>query len=156
MRKSLYITISIFLVLCLENCCLSTVERFKKDYGILGTAVTYVSDKVIGEYDDSLPDDFGLTRFLDIAKKELSISQYNILLRYRLEIIPKKTYYLLKVFEGTQLIMFDYSCTSEVDGPILYSDQKFDLDHLEKYDKCKKLVSIEENKLLFLKNIKKD
>ena len=139
MRKNLRQSASILLVLCLAGCCLSTVGRFKKDYGILGTAVTYVSDKVIGEYDDSLPNDFGLTRFLDIAEKELNRSQYNILLRYRLEIIPKKTYYLLKVFQGDQLIMFDYSCTSEVDGPILYSDQKFDLDHLEKYDKCKKM-----------------
>ena len=138
MKKSLCAATSIFLVLYLASCCLSTLERFKKDYGILGTSVTYVSDKVIGEYDDSLPDDFGLARFLDIAKTELSKSQYNILLRYRLEIISKKAYYLLKVFDGDQLIMFDYSCTFELDGPILNSDQKFDLEHLEKYDKCKK------------------
>ena len=139
MKTRLRLSIPIIFSLIVIGCCLSLEERLKTDYGILGNAVTYVSDKVIGRYGDVLPDDFDTTRFVTIAKEELIASHYNILVRYRLEIVSKHAYYLLKIFDKDQLVMFDYSCTSKVDGPILYSDKTFDLEHLEKYDECKKI-----------------
>jgi len=138
MKIKLQLSIPVIFSLTIMGCCLSLEERRKTDFGILGTAVTYVSDKVIGRYGDVLPDDFDTTRFVAIAKEELVVSQYNILTRYRLEIISKQAYYLLKIYDKDKLVMFDYSCTPKLDGPILYSDKTFDLEHLEIYDECKK------------------
>lgn len=138
MKTKLQLSIPLVFSLIIMGCCLSLEERQKTDYGILGTAVTYVSDKVIGRYGDVLPEDFDTTRFVAIAKEELVASQYNLLTRYRLEILSKHAYYLLKIYDKDKLVMFDYSCTVKLDGPILYSDKTFDLEHLEKYDECKK------------------
>jgi hypothetical protein len=136
-KKTRLLYIAVILIFS-ASCCLSSLEKQKRDYGMLCSIVTYASDKVIGVYDSNIPPDFDAPRFLDIAKRKLNERQYRLLTRYRLEISPLGTYYLLKLFDGKRLILFDYSCTIKLDGPILSSDKTFDLDHLEKYDECAK------------------
>jgi hypothetical protein len=65
---------------------------------------------------------------------------YATLKKYLLEMRPKGSYYLLLVFdpESKTLILFDYSCTPEVDGPVLLEPRKYDIKNLELYDKCGK------------------
>lgn len=138
MAKKIRIFFIAAILLIAAACCISSIEKQKRDYGTLGSTVTYASDKVIGEYGCNIPDDFDAANLLSIVKKEVSESRYRLLKKYRLEVIPHRTYYLLKVYDGQRLIMFDYSCTIKLDGPILFSSVRFDLDHLEKYDECAK------------------
>jgi len=136
-KKTRLLYIAVILILS-ASCCLSNHEKQNRDYGMLCSIVSYASDKVIGVYDSRIPFDFNVSMFLDIAKRKLNEKQYRLLTRYRLEISPLGTYYRLKLYDGKRLILFDYSCTIKLDGPILSSDRTFDLDHLEKYDECAK------------------
>jgi hypothetical protein len=128
----------LLLVLLITNSCVGVIESQKKEYGLLESAVTYSAEKVIGEYGDAMPNDFTAEKFLLLIHDKIPREYYDTLLRYRLELKPMGSYYLLLVFDprNTELILFDYSCTSEVDGPVILEPQKYDLNNLNLYDTC--------------------
>lgn len=138
MKKSLYIVTLVVIVFSF-NSCFAHSEGQKREYGILISAVTFSSDKIIGEYGDKIPDNLAAEQFMQIIKDKIPEDYYDELKKHRLKIIPKGTYYLILVFDSVnnKLILFDYSCTPEVDGPILNEPNKYDINNLELYDKCK-------------------
>lgn len=95
------------MALIFVSSCAILSENKKQDYGILKSAVMFSADKVIGEYGDEIPDDY-----------------YQALKKYNLQVTPKGYYYLLEVFKKDDMILFDYSCTPELDGPIISSEKK--------------------------------
>lgn len=139
MKRPLKPIIFLFLSISLVSCA-SISEIRKRDYGILESAVTFSSDKVIGEFGDAIPSDFSSEDFLKLIEGKIPREYYATLKKYFLEIRPKGSYYLLLVFdpESRELILFDYSCTPEVDGPVLLEPHKYDIKNLELYDKCGK------------------
>ncbi len=127
------------LSLCSSLSCAHLGEKQKREYGILESAVTFSSDKVIGEYGDSLPLDFDGVKFLGLVKDRIPEDYYRALMRHSIEVRPKGTYYLLLVHipEDNSVILFDYSCTPEVDGPVLLDPTRFDPARVESFDKCR-------------------
>lgn len=132
-----YLLFVFILVIFSANACVTFLEEQKREYGLLESAVTFSSDKVIGEYGDVIPNDFDSNKFLQLVKDKIPEDYYGVLKKYNLNIFSKGNYYLLKAYDGKRLIIFDYSCTTEIDGPVLLEIEKYDLDHLEFYDKCK-------------------
>ena len=131
--RAAYLVIVIF---ALNACCIS--ECRNKEYGLLESAVTFSSDKVYGEYGENIPNDFDSVKFMALVEGKIPEDYYEALKGRSLEVIPKKSYYLLKVYDKGVLILFDYSCTSALDGPVLTNPGKYDATHLEIYDKCTK------------------
>ena len=136
MKRHIHSTVLLLTIFLLSSCALS-LENQKKDYGVLESAVMFSSDKVIGEYGDVIPQDFNGQQFLNLVRNRIPDDYYSALKKYNIEVDPRGAYYLLKVFDKQALILFDYSCTPEVDGPILISHEKYDLDNLDKYDTCR-------------------
>ena len=127
----------LFLVaLVLVSSCAILSENKKEDYGILKSAVMFSADKVIGEYGDEIPDDFNHEKFMVLMENKIPEDYYLALKKYKLSVSPKGYYYLLEAFQKGTMILFDYSCTPELDGPILSSEKKFNLEKLEEYDPC--------------------
>ncbi len=139
MKRQLSAIILLAFVVFLAGSCASLSEFQKREYGILESAVMFSADKVIGEYGDSIPDDFSAEKFMELLKNRIPKNYYEALEKYDKEVRSRGTYYLLLVFDsGTKtLILFDYSCTPEVDGPVLLEPGKYDANRLELYDKCK-------------------
>jgi hypothetical protein len=137
-RKQLPVVVLLIFIVCSIGSCASLTEYQKREYGILESAVTFSADKVIGEYGDRIPDDFSGEQFMKLVEGEIPGDYYEALKKYDIEVKPKRTYYLLLVFDPVSktMILFDYSCTPEVDGPVLLEPGKYDLDRLELYDKC--------------------
>lgn len=102
------------------------------------SAVTFSSDKVIGEYGDKIPADFSADKFMEFVKNRIPEDYYKALTAYSLEVKPKGSYYLLLVidFKSKSVILFDFSCTPEADGPVLLEPDKYDLNNIDLYDKC--------------------
>ncbi len=138
MRKKLA-TIPILLIIFLSASCVTLREQQKSEYGQLMTAVTMSSDKVYGEYGDNIPDDFTGEKFMAFIKDQIPEEFYNTLRKYRIEIRPKGSYYLLLVsdLKNGKIILFDYSCTVEPDGRVWLEPDKYDLNNLDQYDTCK-------------------
>lgn len=137
MKERIFTAIFLVIFVLSSSACLALTETQKKDYGLLESAVTFASDKIIGEYGDAIPDDVDGNKFLIVVSGKIPDDYYNALKKHKINVTPLKTYYLLKVYDSNRLILFDYSCTPEVDGPILLAPEKYDLNHLELYDKCK-------------------
>lgn len=137
MIKRIFTAIFLVIFVLSSSACLALTEVQKKDYGLLESAVTFASDKIIGEYGDAIPDDFDGNKFLIVVSDKIPDDYYYALKKHKINVTPLKTYYLLKVYDSNRLILFDYSCTPEVDGPVLLEPEKYDLNHLEFYDKCK-------------------
>ena len=129
----------LLLIVCTFAACASHSELIRRQYGILGSAVTFSADKIAGEYGDSIPDTFDNTTFLQDVRDKIPADYYDALQGYDLVIVPKETYYLLKAYdrESNKLILFDFSCTPEVDGPVLLSPKEYNTDNLDQYDKCR-------------------
>ncbi len=127
----------LFLAGCFLASCAMHAENLKQGYGILKSAVMFSSDKVIGEYGDQVPTDFDGNRFMELVGDKIPGEYLDALKNYKLEVEPHGWYYLIKVYDGDAMILFDYSCTTELDGPVLDSPEMFDLTNLEKYDRCK-------------------
>ncbi len=137
MKNRLSIVFYIIIIVFASSSCLAPSEEQKKEYGVLESAVTFSSDKVIGEYGDRIPDNFNGKTFLLLIKDKIPEDYYQALMKHRLDVTPKGSYYLLLICEDKHLILFDYSCTPEVDGPVLLEPGKYDENHIELYDKCK-------------------
>ena len=133
----------LLLVVCTFAACASHSELIRRQYGILGSAVTFSADKIAGEFGDSIPDTLDNTVFLEIVRDKIPADYYEALQNYVLVIAPKKTYYLLKAYErdSNKLILFDYSCTPELDGPVLLSPKEYDTNNLDQYDKCRQQIA---------------
>jgi hypothetical protein len=132
----------LLLVVCTSTACASHSELIRRQYGILESAVTFSAEKIVGEFGDTIPDTLDNTVFLEIVRDKIPADYYEALRTHGLEVIPMKTYYLLKAYnrKSNKLILFDYSCTPGVDGPVLLSPQEYDTEHLEKYDKCRQYM----------------
>lgn len=129
----------LLIVFSCSTSCATLSEAQKRDYSILGMAVTSASDVVIGEYGDKIPPDFNSVQFLSLVKGEIPPDYYDALSDYQLDVEPKGSYYLLVVYgaDAKSIIMFDYSCNTQLDGPVELEPYKYDLGHLELYDACK-------------------
>lgn len=137
MKKRIFISIFLVIFVLSSVTCLALTEAQKKEYGLLQSAATFSSDKIIGEYGDTIPDNFDKDKFLIVVKDKIPDDYYNALTKHRIDVTPMKTYYLLKVYDSNSLILFDYSCTPEVDGPVLLEPDKYDVNNLDLYDTCK-------------------
>lgn len=119
--------------------CVTFSERQSREYGTLISAVTFSSDKVIGEYGDAIPNDFSKDEFMQFIKDKIPEYYYKILRKYDLDLKSMDSYYLLLVYnpKSNVLILFDYSCTPEADGTFLLKPEEYDINNLELYDHCK-------------------
>jgi len=138
-RRYLYLVILVFLIFCVGFCAIVT-HKGKPNYGVLISAVTFSSDKVIGEYGDAIPADFDKNKFLSVVKDKIPQEYFDELKRDDIYVYPKGRYYLLVVYDNKSIILFDYSCTPEADGPVLNEPGKYDVNNLDQYDQCKEGV----------------
>lgn len=122
-----------------SSSCAALSQDQRLEYGILGSAITFSSDKVIGDYGDIIPNDFNEDAFMKFVKYKIPEDYYEVLKKYRLDVKPRGSYYLLLVINphNSAVILFDFSCTPEVDGPVLLDPVKYDVKYIETYDKCK-------------------
>lgn len=97
----------------------------------------FSSEKVIGEYGEQIPADFDGNRLMKLVSVRIPEDYFHALENCKLEVEPHGWYYLIKVFDRDAMILFDYSCTTEIDGPVLDSPGMFNLTNLDKYDTCK-------------------
>ena len=138
MKKRFLLITCFIIVIFYTNSCNAISISQKQEYGSLMSAVMWSASAVIGEYGHTIPEDFNREQFLSVVQNKIPPRSYSILNSYPLKIIPKNGYYLLLVYDpqDNSLILFDYSCTSEVDGPVLIEPGKYDLNNLQLYDKC--------------------
>lgn len=138
-RKPASLAVALLLLVCTSSSCFSQTEALRRQYGVFGSAVTFSADKIAGEYGDSIPDTLDNTAFLRIVRDKIPADYYEALQGYNLVVVPKGTYYLLKAYdrESNQLILFDFSCTPGVDGPVLLFPKEYDTNNLDQYDKCR-------------------
>jgi len=133
LKATIWLSLTVFFI-----CSCATIEEHRKqEYGILKSAVTFSSDKVIGEYGDQIPADFDDQRFMDLVSDKIPEDYLDALKKHKLEVDPRGWYYLIKVYRDGTLILFDYSCTIELDGPVLECPGALDLSDIDNYDKCK-------------------
>ena len=137
MKNSFKRVILLSLAICFLASCALLGQNRKQDYGILKSAVIFSSDKVIGEYGEQIPAGFDGNRFMELVGDRIPKNYLHALENYKLEVESYGWYYLIKAFDGDAMILFDYSCTTEIDGPVLDSPGMFDLTNLGKYDGCK-------------------
>lgn len=141
MKKRL-LSLSCCLVIILHaSCCLGLSEAQKQEYSLLKSAVTYSKLAVKGKFGHHLPPGFNAEKFLGVVKDKIPENSYDILRKYRLQVIPKDGYYLLLVYnpEDCSLILFSYSCEPGAEGRVLEEPGKYDVNNLQLYDKCKQM-----------------
>jgi hypothetical protein len=139
MNKRLFTLFILIFSICSSISCTGLKQQERIGYDTLGSAVTAASYAVIGEYGEAIPPDFTAGKFMRLIEKKIPEEYYNALKKYSLDLKPKGSYYLLLVHDPKtkSLILFDYSCTPEPDGPVLLEPEKYDLKNLELYDTCK-------------------
>lgn len=135
--RHLLVVCTLLVLLAAVFACLSTQQRQQQDYGLLMSAVAFSADKVYGEYADAVPDDFDGKRFLLLLQGKIPDDYYAALQQYRIEIVSRTTYYLLTAFDDDRMILFDFSCTKAVDGPVFLQPGRHDLADILQYDPCK-------------------
>ena len=76
---------------------------------------------------------------MQLVENKIPSRYFSELKKYALEVRPKVSYYLLLVFDPytRALILFDYSCSPEPDGQILFDPGKYDPKTIDLYDTCK-------------------
>jgi hypothetical protein len=119
--------------------CIAISEDRKQDYSSLKTAVTLSKLAIKGKFGHNIPPEFNAGEFLQAVKDGIPENSYDALEKYHLQVIPKDGYYLIEVFDpqDNSLILFSYSCETGAEGRILEEPGKYDVNHLELYDKCK-------------------
>ncbi len=87
---------------------------------------------------DYFPDSFDQKAFDRTIKGKLEKSYYDELMKHSVGVFPKGSYYLLVVRDQPDgsVILFDYSCSTEIDGPVQEEPRKYDVAHVEKYNPC--------------------
>lgn len=137
--KKRFLLINCFIIIIFyTTSCTNISPSQKQEYGSLMSAVIWSASAVIGEYGHIIPEDFNREQFLAVVQDKIPPRSYSILNSYPMKIVPKNGYYLLLIYNtrDNSLILFDYSCTSDVDGPVLLEPGKYDLNNLQLYDKC--------------------
>jgi hypothetical protein len=129
----------LFFSASLATGCATPPQAGADEYDVLGSAVSASSYAIIGEYGVSVPDNLTVKEFLAVSEKNVPKSYFSVLKKYRLEVKPMGSYYLLLVYApGTDaLILFDYSCTPQPDGMVLRNPSGYDTNDLDRYDPCK-------------------
>lgn len=126
------------LLVALSVCaCASLSEHRQQEYGMLMSAISFSAGTVFGEYGDALPENFDAASFLAVVQGRIPPDYFAVLSSYRLEVIPKGTYYRLLVFNEDAVALFDFSCTEQVDGPVLLKPGAYDLGNVDQYDPCR-------------------
>lgn len=105
----------------------------KKEYGILKSAVQSSTDVVAGEYGTQIPNDFHGDQFMKLVSNKIPADYRDALKKFKIEVEPHGWYYLLKAFDGDAMILFDYSCSTQIDGPVIDNPDAFDLTRLDNY-----------------------
>ena len=121
----------IFLITCLSACAFGNhCTPSQEQYGMLQSAVTFSADKVFGEYGETIPENFSTDGFKALVKDQIPASYFRELEKYTITVTPKKTHYYLTVTcpADNSVLLFDYSCTPEVDGPVYLNPGKYDPD----------------------------
>lgn len=137
MKRSLQRIVLLGLVICFITSCASLSQSHKEKYGLLKSAVLFSSEKVIGEYGDQIPDSFDGKQFMELVKDKIPEDYLDALDDYKYEVETYGWYFLIKVIDDKKVILFDYSCSTQIDGPLLDSQEAFDLNNLGAYDPCK-------------------
>lgn len=135
-RRKIFIVMLLVFAACTCS-CVTVQERQQQEYGLLLSAVAFSADKVYGEYAESIPPDFNGNQFLLLVQGRIPDDYFGALQQYRIDVIPRGTYYQLAVLESDRVILFDFSCTKAVDGPVLQQPGQYDLTDLSVYDPCK-------------------
>ncbi len=137
-KSAIYLVISFTVVSLLVSCSTCREKERLKKYGVLSTAVTFSANKVYGVYGRKLPSGFNNVMFMDTVKNKIPEESYEALSEYNLNVTPKGSYYLLIADEDGKLILFDYSCTSELDGPVYENPGRYNTVEIDSYDVCRK------------------
>lgn len=136
MKKKALLTLLIFLVV-LSGCATLSKNLTNEHYGKLCSAALISADKVNGTFRGHIPPDFDAAQFLALVKTKIPDDYYSEYKGKTIKVDSRGTYYLLKIYDDHEsLILFDYSCTPEIDGPVLRDPGKYDLTNLDQYDKC--------------------
>ncbi len=125
-------------VLALGSCVTLTVSQ-KREYDNLMQAAADSAAIFRGDYKGALPKNIDEPKFLSTVRDKLPPNEFSLLKKYRLQIANEGNYYLLKIFDNRELILFDYSCTLEIDGAVLLQPGKFNLNTIGLYNKCTRL-----------------
>jgi hypothetical protein len=140
MKKQRFLSFILLVAFFFTCSCLTLTKKKQERIGTLASAVMKAPSTIKGVYPFNLPSDFSNSDFLKIIKENENPPEddFEVLSQYQLKIIPKGSYYLLIVRDPTtgKVILFDYSCTFKVDGQVFLSPDKYDLNHLERYDPC--------------------
>ena len=94
---------------------------------------------VIGVYGDAIPPDFNAAKFMQVVKGNIPDQEYSELEKYSMTVQSRGTYYLLTVMspDAKTMILFDFSCTPQVDGVVYLNPEKYDTNNLDQYDPCR-------------------
>jgi hypothetical protein len=139
MKKRLLSLTLVIIVFLYASSCIAFSEAQRQEYDSLKTAVTMAKFRVKGKFGHAIPPGFNSEEFLEVVKNKIPEDSYEVLQKYRLQVIPKDGYYLIEVFDpkDNSLILFSYSCETGAEGRVLEEPGKYDVNHLELYDKCK-------------------
>jgi hypothetical protein len=142
MKKRLLSIVCCLVILFYANSCTALSEGEKREYGSLIAAVTYSKSAVKGEFGHAIPPEFDAEEFMEVVKGKIPDRSYRNLQKYQIQIVPKEGYFLIKVYEPRDgaLILFDYSCNLGVEGRVMEEPGKYDINNLQLYDKCQKVI----------------
>lgn len=103
----------------------------------LCTAVTFAAEKIQGNLEENIPPDFDARRYL-VMVREYAPRYYERIARYRLEVKPRTTYFLLVLRDpgSGRIVAFDYSCHSDCDSKRADAPAAYDLGDLERHNPC--------------------
>jgi hypothetical protein len=138
-KKYLKVLCGMLVAVFLGGCC-SSVQLSKREMGNLQTAVESCASAIKGEYPDSIPGDINAEKFMNVIKGKIPSDYYKSLKEHPVDVHSIGVDYLLVVYgddRDKKVLMFDYSCTTKVDGRVYVHPDTFDVKHLEKYNPCK-------------------
>jgi len=135
--KSFLLLTAIIASLTITSCSSFHKKEEKINYGEFSTAVTFSANQVYGAYGRKLPEDFNSEKFMSVVKGKIPEEYYILLKKYNLNVISRKSYYLLIADKDGRLILFDYSCSPELDGPVYEDSVKYNAANMESFDVCK-------------------
>jgi hypothetical protein len=114
--------------ICSYGCSSSKLEK----YGPVEETVYHVAEAVFGEYGDSIPVTFNADSIIAVLRRQERVSEIALLTRYSLDVTSSNGKYLLIVKDGDEVVLYDLSCTTHIDGPIY----RYDAEYLKKTVKC--------------------
>lgn len=137
MKRIFFVIFAVVLVFTSIGKCGTISEKTRTEYGHLKTAIETSASVIKGEYGKKLPAEFDTSKFLQ--EVEGKIPFYSELSKYSIIVQSKGNYYLLiaKSPDKKSIILFDFSCSTQVDGLVYLYPEKYDTNNLDQYDPCK-------------------